>query len=106
MELSAKDLELITVVSNAGRRRKRNAWIAAGALLVTWTGVFYFIDALADGLLPALAAFSAMVTFALLDQYANQQSERIENLLLRYVNSDPNSIEQVAEHARSQLRSR
>lgn len=105
MELSAKDLDLIATVSGARRHRKRAAWIVMGVLLLAWACVFYFIDAL-DSVLPVLAAFSAMAALALVDQFTNQQSENIENLLLRYVNSDPKSIEQVAEHARSRLQGR
>lgn len=99
MKLSARELDLLSDIGKARKVRKRRAWIGLGVLLVGWAGLIYFD---LDALIPVLAVFSGVAASTLGNEYFGGRTlDRLEDLLLRYVNNDPDALQQMAKRSES-----
>ena len=97
MKLSSKEVELISKWPARLKRRKRDAWsyfVSVTALMVATHGYGMF-PYFAEG--PVLAVAMTATIFYLANVYfAVRPEDKLVELLRRYIDRDPEAIEQIA----------
>jgi hypothetical protein len=94
VKLSEREIELISNIAKHRKQRKTAAWILLWILLAGFAVAIYFrLDALIL-VLAVLSGFAASESFGL------RPESRIEELLLKYVNNDAETIRQISERSK------
>ena len=96
MKLTDKELELLTNIESRRRARKLGAWIALiGAVaLVLVTAKFGWLPSLTGSGVPAVLLGAAAAHLAWVYSSARPE-DRLMELLQRYVNQDPDAVQQL-----------
>lgn len=101
MKLSAKEIDLLSDLKKVRRQRRFFAWIVASVTLVALIAL-YSMETNLDALIPALSAFFGMAVFLLADDLLGVRTEDpVEDLLLKYVNNDPEALQRISDRAKS-----
>lgn len=101
VKLTLKEIDLLSNISKARRQRKFFAWIIASVTFVALVAL-YNMDTYLDALIPALTAFFGIAVFSLAGDLLGVQTEDpVEDLLLKYVNNDPEALQQLSDRAKS-----
>lgn len=96
MKLTRREIELISNIEHSRLRRRRFAWIGLVSALVVLTAASYFDWSSSElymviGLLLGSAAWSVDRAYS-----AVRIDDKLNDLLLRYVRSDPEALRQLS----------
>ena len=101
MNLSNREIEMISDISKARRHRRIGAWLGLATALIVFVGTQYF-DFGRESLGPIVGIFLGLAVAELSSAYFGIRSEdKLVDLLQRYINSDPEAIEQLSTKSTS-----
>ncbi len=96
MKLSNRELDLVSKAPRNRQMRKRAAWTSLAVSLASLVAVHYFdfrVDTL--GLFMAVAV-GVSISEVFAAYFRIREQDKLTDLLLRYVNSDPHAVEQLS----------
>lgn len=101
MKLSKREMDLILNIPVKRKKRLIGAWVGLLTLIACIAAAMFF-DFDIDALIPTLAVFAGMVASELGNQYLGfRTGNRLEELLLKFVNGDAETIRQMSEYSMS-----
>ena len=96
MKLSEREIELISDIAKSRSKRKFGAWAGLITGMFLMTAVVYF-DFNLDSIGPVLGIFLGVAVATLAREYFGIRAEdMLIDLLQRYVNDDPDAIQQIS----------
>lgn len=102
LKLTAREIDLISDITKTRRQRRLGAWISLAIVFASFVAALYLEWDL-DGAITVLAIVASVAMTELTSEYFGTRTEtRLQELLLRYVNNDPEAIQLIS--ARSQAR--
>lgn len=102
MKLTTREIDLISDIGKTRRKRRRGAWLSLLVILAILVAALYFEWDL-DGAIAVLAVFAGIAITELTSEYFGTRTEtRLQDLLLRYVNNDPEAIQLMSARSQSQ----